>query len=172
MQQSEQVLSAIVAVAENGVIGRDNTLPWRIPSDLQRFKRVTNGHPVIMGRRNWESIPEKFRPLPGRTNIVLTRQPDYTTHGAITAYSLEEALWGAMHSDGSAEIFVIGGTEVYRLFLPRLQKIYFTRVHASIDGDAHFPELDPSGWSRKDEPDEPPHPNDDYPVSFHTFTRK
>ncbi len=129
-------LSLIVAVAENGVIGRANQLPWRLPEDLQRFRRITTGHPVIMGRKTFESIG---RPLPGRTNIVVSRTGVFP--GTVSAHSLEEALTEASRASGAGEIFVIGGGEIYRAALPLATRIHLTRVHSSVEGDATFPEL-------------------------------
>jgi dihydrofolate reductase len=158
----------------NRVIGRDNRLPWHIPSDLKRFKELTLGHPVIMGRKNWESIPDKFRPLPGRSNIVLTRQSNYRTYGATAVDSVERALEEARLSPGADEVFIIGGEEVYRHFIPLANKAYITWVHTApaFAGDTHFPELG-SGWrlsmsSRVDTW----HPNDEYATSLQAFERK
>lgn len=132
-------VSLIAAVAENGVIGRENALPWRLPADLQHFRRLTTGHPIIMGRRNYESIG---RPLPERTNIVVTRRTDYRAPGCIIAHSLEAAFDAAP----GPEIFVIGGAEIYAQALARADRIYLTRVHARIAGDSFFPAVDWSGW--------------------------
>lgn len=129
-------LSLIVAVSENGVIGRANRLPWRLPEDLQRFRRLTTGHPVIMGRKTFESIG---KPLPGRTSIVVSRTERFP--GTITARSLDEALEEAARAPGADATFVIGGGEVYREALPLAARIHLTRVHARVDGDATFPEL-------------------------------
>jgi dihydrofolate reductase len=134
------MISIIVAVAENGAIGSDNRLPWRLPDDLKRFKALSLGKPVVMGRRTFDSIG---RPLPGRTNIVVSRQSGLAIDGVIVAHSLDAALAAA----GSAsEIVVIGGAEIYRQVLPRTDTIHLTRVHASIAGDVFFPELDPAKW--------------------------
>jgi dihydrofolate reductase len=139
-------LALIAAVAENGVIGRDNKLPWYLPEDLKFFKRTTMGKPVVMGRKTWESIG---RPLPGRTNIVLTRQLDYQAAGARVVPTLEAALELAESIaliDGGDELVVIGGEEIYRLALPMADKIYMTEVHALTEGDARFPEWDTAEW--------------------------
>lgn len=133
-------ISIIVAVAENGVIGRAGGLPWRLPADLRRFRERTMGHPVIMGRRTWESIG---RPLPGRRNIVVTRTPGFRAPGAEIAGSLEEALRLAGDTD---EIFVIGGAQLYAEALPRADRIYMTRVRAAPEGDAWFPPWNPAEW--------------------------
>jgi len=135
---SEIVL--IVAAAENGVIGKDGAIPWRLPEDLRRFKALTMGHPIVMGRKTWDSFPKK--PLPGRTNIVITRQPGWRAQGAVTAASLEDAL-GIARSE-SETVFVIGGGEIYRAALPLAMRVELTDVHQAFDGDAHFPALDKS----------------------------
>lgn len=139
-------LAVIFAVAENGVIGRDNGLPWRIPEDMRHFKRVTMGKPVIMGRKTWDSIG---RPLPGRTNIVISRNPCFTAEGIEVAPSLDAALALAgpiAAADGAGEVVVIGGAEIYRAAIPRADRLYTTEVHAIVDGDALLPEIDWNQW--------------------------
>ena len=137
----------VAAVAENGVIGANGKLPWHLPEDLQHFKRLTVGHPVIMGRKTWESIG---RPLPNRTNIVVSRRSDFHAAGASVASSLEDAL--ALCA-GSGPVFVIGGSEVYRAALPYATGLVLTRIHRSFEGDARFPAIDPAAWkeSRREE---------------------
>jgi len=133
-------VSLIVAISENGVIGRDSDLPWRLSADLRRFKRLTMGHHIIMGRKTFESIG---RLLPGRTSVVITRQPDYTVEGALVAHDFD----GAMRLCGDDdEVFVIGGGQIYNLALPQTERLYVTRVHANVDGDTHFPEIDIKQW--------------------------
>ena len=134
------MIAIIVAVAENGVIGTNNALPWRLPDDLKRFKALSLGKPVVMGRRTFDSIG---RPLPGRTNIVVSRQPGLAIEGALVAQSLDAALAAA---SGAPEIAVIGGAKIFRQVLPRTATIHLTRVHARIDGDVFFPDLDPAKW--------------------------
>jgi dihydrofolate reductase len=134
------VIAIIVAVAQNGVIGAANRLPWRLPDDLKRFKALSLGKPVVMGRRTFDSIG---RLLPGRTNIVVSRQPGLAIDGAIVARSLDDALAAA---GAAPEIAVIGGAEIFRQALPRTDTIHLTRVHARVDGDVFFPELDPAKW--------------------------
>nr|AIA15014.1 Dihydrofolate reductase [uncultured bacterium] len=133
---SEIVL--VVAAAENGVIGKDGAIPWRIADDMKRFKELTMGHAVVMGRKTWDSLPKK--PLPGRVNIVVTRQKDWRAEGALTASSLEVALENA-----SGEIMVIGGGEIYAAALPLATRIELTEVHREFDGDAKFL-FDRKGW--------------------------
>ena len=131
------LISLIAAVAENGVIGKDNKLPWHLPADLQFFKKTTLGHPVIMGRKNFESIGKA---LPGRTNIVLTKNPNFANEDIKIARSLKEAFEIAQKT-GTDECFVIGGAEVYREALPFCQKLYITRVHGIFEGDTNMPEF-------------------------------
>lgn len=137
------VIAMIVAVAENGVIGRDGGLPWRIPEDMKWFKARTEGRPLIMGRKTWESFPK--RPLPGRTNIVVTRQKDYRADGGVVVGTLEAAL-DVASGEAPEEIMIIGGAELYRLALPVTDRIYLTSVKGDIAGDTHFPVLDLAQW--------------------------
>ena len=132
-------LSVIAAVAENGVIGRNNTLPWRLPEDLRRFKSITMGHPLIMGRKTWESLG---RPLPGRTNIVVTGNKRFRPDGAVVAPDFEAALARAREADGAEEIFVIGGESLFQEALARADRLYLTLIHRAFEGDARFPETD------------------------------
>lgn len=146
-------LSLIVAAAQNGVIGRDNQLPWHLPQDLKYFKATTLGKPIIMGRKTYESIG---RPLPGRTNIVISRQPDWNATGVLVAQSVEQALAlaGQVRNEqqqAADEVMVIGGAEIYRHALAIADRVYLTRVHADIDGDAYFPELLASEWTKVSE---------------------
>lgn len=136
-EKKEVVISIIVAMGRTRAIGKDNALLWRIPDDLKRFKALTLGHPVIMGRKTWESLPERFRPLPGRTNIVVTRQDGYDAAGAVVAHSLEEAR-AAARAAGSDEIFIIGGAQLYAEALPTADRLYLTRVEDDTEGDAYF----------------------------------
>lgn len=133
-------ISLVVAAAANNVIGKDGALPWHIPGDLRRFKQITMGHPIVMGRRTWESIG---RPLPGRHNIVMSSDSDYRAEGATVVASPAAALEAAGNAD---EIMIIGGGQVYELFLPIAERIYFTRIDATIDGDTFFPEPNAAEW--------------------------
>lgn len=149
------ILSLIVAVSENGVIGRAGDIPWTIPADMRHFKAATLGKPVIMGRKTWDSLPGR---LPGRTNIVITRNESFHEDGVIRAASFEDAcaiaqsqVQGLEQEQGqgqekTGEIMVIGGAGVYRLALPHADRVYLTRVHGTIDGDTYFPDLDPAAW--------------------------
>ncbi len=136
--------SAIVAMGENRVIGDDNTLPWHLPADLQHFKKITLGHPILMGRKTYTSIG---RPLPKRTNIILTRNPKLAAPGCIVITSLDKL---ADHAElaTTEEIFVIGGAEIYQQLLAKIQRIYMTIVHDEFGGDTYFPELDMKKWKQ------------------------
>lgn len=134
------MISVIVAVAQNGIIGNDNQLIWHISEDLKRFKAITSGHPVVMGRKTFESLG---RPLPNRTNVVITRNRDYIAEGCKMAGSLEEAV---SMFPAEEEVFVIGGGEIYRQAMPIADRFYLTVVHADYEGDTHFPEWDKTQW--------------------------
>ena len=135
-------LTLIAAVARNGVIGIDQRLPWRLPADLKRFKASTLGHTVIMGRKTWESLPANFRPLPGRRNIVVTRDGGYRAAGATVVQSLPAAITAA----GGGEAFIIGGAELYAAALPLADRLQLTEIDAAFDGDSHFPPIDGDQW--------------------------
>lgn len=143
---SEMKVSMIVAVAENGVIGNNNQLPWYLPEDLKYFKRVTMGKPIVMGRKTFESIG---KPLPGRTNIIVTRNKNYSAEGIKVVTSIKEAIALANDIavlDGANELMVIGGAQLYADILDEVDRLYFTEVHAEVEGDAFFPNLDQSKW--------------------------
>ena len=131
-------INLIFARAANGVIGKDNAMPWHLPEDLAHFKRLTQGRPVIMGRKTWDSLPPRFKPLPGRTNIVVTRQTDWRAEGAVTAHSLPAAVAQAAEAP---DIWVIGGAEIYAQALPLAQRIEVTEIAQDFEGDAHAPVL-------------------------------
>lgn len=132
-------LSIIVAIGRNREIGKDGRLLWRISGDTRRFKAFTIGHPVIMGRKTWESLPKKFRPLPSRTNIIVTRQVGYRAEGATIVDSFERARAAAARAEGANEIFVIGGGELYTAALPHANRLYLTLVDAGAEADTFFP---------------------------------
>jgi len=136
-------LTVIAAIARNRVIGRDNRLPWHLPEDLKHFKALTTGHVVIMGRKTWESLPTGFRPLPGRRNIVVSRNRDYAAEGATVVASVAEALAAAA---GTTEVFVIGGAELYAQALPVADRLQLTEIDADFAGDAWFPPFDRNLW--------------------------
>lgn len=131
-------LHLIYARAANGVIGKDNRLPWHIPEDMAHFKQLTQGCPVVMGRKTWDSLPPRFRPLPGRTNIVVTRQADWQADGALRASSLAEALAAC---DAGQTVWVIGGAQIYAQALPLANCVEVTEIEKNFDGDAHAPAL-------------------------------
>ena len=164
-------LSLIVAVAENGVIGRNNALPWHLPEDLKYFKRVTLGKPIVMGRKTYESIG---KPLPGRTNIVISRNPAYAADGVRVVGSLDEALSLAEDIaliDGVDELMVIGGAAIYAEALPRAERLYLTRVHAEVAGDAHLPELDLAAWRERSREQHAASETNPYDYSFIVYER-
>lgn len=136
-------INLLYARARNGVIGRDNALPWRLPEDLAHFKRLTLGHPVIMGRKTWDSLPPRFRPLPGRTNIVVTRQDDWHADGAWRAASLEQALQQcAQMQPPPTEVWVTGGAEIFVQAMPHAERAVVTELEEDFEGDTFAPQLD------------------------------
>ena len=148
-------LNLIVARARNGVIGAGGTIPWRVPGEMAYFKQVTLGHPIVMGRKTWESLPRT--PLPGRRNLVVTRDRNYIAEGAEVATSLDEALARCAEAQ---DVFVIGGAELFALALPRVTRAFVTEIDLEVDGDVHFPALDPAQWrevSRRRGATEPTH---------------
>lgn len=165
------LLSIIVAVSENGVIGKDNKLPWHLPADMKFFKEKTSGHCVITGRKNYESIPFLYRPLPNRTNIVITNQQDYKAPGAIVVHSIEEALRIAKQEE-ETECFIIGGANIYAQILTLTDKIYFTRIHHKFEGDAFFPDLDLNKWNEESKTLVKADEKNKYDFSIITFRRK
>jgi dihydrofolate reductase len=158
------MISIIVAASENNVIGREGALPWRLSEDLRRFKATTMNKPIVMGRKTWESIG---RPLPGRQNIVITRQQDFAAEGCTIVSSVDEAIAAAAGAD---EIMIIGGSEIYALFLPRARRVYLTRVHTEIGGDAFFPLLDDK-WTLVSDEAHDADENNQFAVSFRTYER-
>jgi dihydrofolate reductase len=137
------ILSLILARATNGVIGKNNALPWHLPADMAHFKKITVGKPVIMGRKTWDSLPQKFRPLPGRRNIVVTRDGTWAQAGAERATSLTQAL---QFCQSEPEACVIGGAQIYVEALPLARRVYLTEIDYPFDGDTHFAPLDATQW--------------------------
>jgi dihydrofolate reductase len=161
----------VVAVAENGVIGRGGSLPWRQPSDLRTFRRLTMGKPVIMGRRTYQSIG---KPLDGRDNIVVTRDASFAASGITAVPSLDAALQVARagaHQRAVDEVMIIGGAEIYAASLPIADRIYLSRVHATVAGDTVFPALDPADWREVSREPIPPDPRDEYSATLLIFER-
>ena len=165
------ILAAVVARSLNGVIGRDGDLPWRLSSDLKHFKRLTMGTPCVMGRKTWDSLPGA---LPGRPMLVLTRNLTFRAEGA-EVFSDLHAMIGRAHeiagATGAGQISIIGGAQIYRALLPYTDRIYETEVNAVIDGDAHFPTLDPSHWTVSEEVRRRAGPRDDHDFTTRTLDR-
>jgi len=164
-------ISMIAAMSKNRVIGKDNDLPWNLPDDFKYFKETTKNHHIIMGRKNWESLPHRFKPLPNRVNLVITRSKDYQAEGAIVLSSMNEALEVALQNK-EEEVFIIGGGEIYRIGLNFSDKIYLTEIDAEIDGHVTFPEFSSKEWietSRKHHPKDEKHK---YSFDFVTYQKQ
>lgn len=159
-------ITLIVARARNGVIGRNGALPWRLPEDLAFFKRTTMGHPMVMGRRTWDSIG---RPLPGRRNLVVSRQAGFVAAGGEVVPSLDDAL---RRCEGSTEVFVIGGAQLYRDALPRAGRLIVTEIDADFDGDTHWPRPDPAQWREASREHLPPAQERGFALDFVTYLRR
>jgi len=162
------MLSQVVAAAENNAIGKNNELLWRLPNDSKFFKNTTWGMPVIMGRKTFDSLG---KPLAGRTNIIITRQKDWQPEGAFVVHDIKEAMAVAAKTDAK-EAFIIGGGEIYRQTLPITQRVYLTRVHATIDGDAFFPEMNKADWELLSQLDFTADEKHAYDYSFQVWQRK
>jgi dihydrofolate reductase len=158
-------VSIIAAMAENRVIGRDNALPWRLPADLQHFKALTVGKPIVMGRKTWESLPGL---LPDRPHIIISGNRDYRADGCVVVHSLEAALDAAGEAP---EIMVVGGARIYEQALPLAQRIYLTLVHTEMEGDSLFPEFDLDLWHELEREHCPSDENNPYPYTFLTLQR-
>jgi dihydrofolate reductase len=165
------IISMIAAVSENRVIGRNNDLPWHLPDDMKYFMQTTKGHCVIMGRKNYESIPEKFRPLPNRVNIVVTRQQNFEAPGCFVVHSLNQALEKA-ESTGPNEVFIIGGSEVYKQGFTLAERLYLTEIKATIDGDVYFPAFNPTEWQEVSRTEHGSDPRHAYVFDFVVYNRK
>lgn len=160
------LISAIVAAAENNAIGKDNQLLWHLPNDLRFFKRTTTGHPIIMGRKTYESVG---KPLPNRRNIIVTRQAAYAAEGAEVVHSLAAAIESCA---GEPEVFVVGGAEIYKQAIPVVDRIYLTRVHTALPGDSFFPELDEQAWRLVSEDSHPADERHTYGYTFRVYERR
>jgi len=160
-------ISIIVAIAENNAIGKDNDLLWHISADLKRFKRLTKDHFVVMGKRTYFSLPT--RPLPYRTNMVITDVPGEKIDNCVMAYSIEDAV---EKMDPQNENFIIGGGSVYRQFMPLADKLYITRVHKNFDADTFYPEISPDEWKLVDKQDVNDDSQNDFTYSFEIYERK
>jgi dihydrofolate reductase len=164
---TKPMISLIAAMADNGVIGIENRLPWKLPADMKWFRRHTLGKPVVMGRKTFESFGG--RTLPDRLNIIVTSDRSYQVSGAIVVHSIDEALSAAGEV---AEVMIIGGASFYEQMLPRADRFYLTLVHAEVEGDAWFPEFDRSEWQEVDRHDFDADEKNDYPYSFTVLERK
>jgi len=160
------MLSLIVAMTENNVIGRDGDMPWRLSADLRRFKQITMGHHMLMGRKTFDSIG---RVLPGRTTVVISRSATYDDSNVRVARSLDEALEIAADDE---EVFVVGGAQIYSLALPKVDRLYVTRIHCDLEGDTHFPDVDWNAWELIDEQRCEADEKNDHDYSFLTYQRK
>jgi dihydrofolate reductase len=160
-------VSLIAAIGSNRAIGIDNGLPWRLPADLRRFKALTMGHVLVMGRKTFESVG---RPLPGRTTIVVTHRPDYTPPGVEVAHSVEEALARATR-DNPEEIFIAGGEEIFRQTLDRADRLHLTWIEKEFPGDTFFPEFDESAWRLEEREDHEATPETPFAYSFRVYDR-
>ncbi len=164
-------ISLIVAVSENNVIGKDNSLPWHLPADVKFFRDTTMGHCVIMGRKNYDSIPVKYRPLDGRTNIVVTRQKDFKAEKCVVVHSVGDAIKEASKK-GETEAFIIGGADIYRQTIDNADRVYYTKIHHSFDGDAFFPEIDAKRWKLTKQTDVQPDAKNKFPFSICVYEKK
>ncbi|MGB3780719.1 MAG: dihydrofolate reductase [Tunicatimonas sp.] len=161
------IKSIMVARSDNRVIGRDNDLVWHMPADLKYFKETTTGHFVVMGRKTYESVN---KPLPGRLNIIVTRQPDYYREGCIVVHDVEEAFQLG-EKNGQEELFVLGGAQIYELTLPQVDRIYLTEIKAEFEGDTYFPEIDYTQWKEVKREEHIPNEKNPHPYAFVVFER-
>ena len=162
----------IAGVAENGVIGSDQTIPWRVPSDMAFFKKTTMGKPIVMGRKQFETVG---KPLPGRTNIVITRQRDYRPEGVLVFHDIDAALDRARaiaEADGVDEIMIIGGGELYAQLIDRAERLYITHIDLSPEGDVRFPAIAPEQWTVVDLPEVTPSPKDEATYRVKVYERR
>jgi dihydrofolate reductase len=161
------IIALVLAVSENGMIGKDNALPWRLPADLRYFRKVTASYPLIMGRKTFDSVG---RPLPGRRNIVISRQSNLQVPGCDVVHSLSEAIELAQ-SSGAAQVSIVGGAEIFRQALPLAHRIYLTRIHANFPGDAFFAIPNPRDWKETSREDHPADAENPFPYSFIIYER-
>lgn len=165
--KQDYMISIIVAVSEDLGIGKKNDLLWHLPEDLKRFKKLTYGNTIIMGKRTWESLPR--RPLPGRKNVVITDIPDETFEGAVTAYSIDDSV---SKCERSEEIFIIGGGSIYRQFIDIADKLYITHVHRKSEADVYFPEINPGIWKVIEKEEFKPETEDGIPYTYVIYERR
>ena len=162
------IISTIVAVAKNNVIGKDNDIPWYLPADLKYFKKITTGHHIVMGRKCYESIG---RPLPKRTNVVVTRNPFFIASGCLITHNVAEAVQLA-EANGEEEVFIIGGGQIYEIALPHVDRIYLTEVDVEVEGDIFFPTIDPNNWNLIKETKNKSDEKNEYDYTFKILERK
>jgi len=165
------IISMIAAVAKNQVIGKNNDLVWRLPDDMKYFMETTQNHYVIMGRRNYDSIPHKFKPLPNRVNIIVTKQQNYTADDCIIKNNIEDALNYA-RANKQKEVFIIGGGQIYRQSLPLANKLYITEIKESFEGDTYFPELKKAAWQEISRQNHPKDERHAHTFDFVVYQRK
>lgn len=168
MSSQQPIISAIAAMSENRVIGNNNQLPWHLPADFKHFKALTTGHPIIMGRKTFASIG---KPLPNRTNIIITRDKNFHAAECIVVNSLDAAIEAAQ-KENTDEVFIIGGAEIYKQSLPLLNRLYLTIIHREFAGDTFFPELDPKIWHEAERVTHDPDEKNQYNYSFVRLERK
>ena len=165
------IISHIVAVTKNNVIGKVRDLPWHLPDDMKYFKDKTRGHYILMGRKNFESIPMKFRPLPDRVNMVVTRQKDYQAKGALVFNTINEGIEYA-HEQDAGELFIIGGAQIYKQTLDRVDVLYITEIDTQLEGDAHYPDINPEEWQETVRSHHPADSRHRYSFDFVVYKRK
>lgn len=165
------IISLIAAVTENHVIGKDNDLPWHLPDDMKFFMETTKGHHVIMGRKNYDSLPAKFKPLPNRTNIVITRQKNFLAPGCVIVNSLETAI-DIARSANEQEVFIIGGAEIFNQSIHLADRLYITEIKTTLEGDTYFPLIDKKEWKAISAKSHPLDAKHNYAFEFVTYQRK
>jgi dihydrofolate reductase len=168
MSEKRPFISFVVALDQDRVIGLDGALPWRLPDDMKRFREITMGHPVLMGRKTYESLPPRFRPLPGRKNIILTRQTDYDAPGCVVVNSAAEALQVVAEEE---ELMIIGGAQLYEAFFDVADRLYVTFVEGRHEGDAFFPTINPDQWREIAREEHPADERHAMPFSFVVLDR-
>lgn len=163
-------ISLIAAISLNNLIGKDNDLPWKLPKDMKYFMETTKGHHVIMGRKNYDSIPKKFMPLPNRTNIVLSRNTELEVPGCILINDIQKGIDLAREA-GESELFIIGGSDIYNLALPIADRLYLTEVNVFLDGDVYFPAIDYSKWNKVSSASHPSDEKHVYSFEFNVYEK-
>ncbi|MEL7146081.1 MAG: dihydrofolate reductase [Bacteroidota bacterium] len=171
-EKKQYQISMIAAIGSNRELGKDNDLIWHLPDDMKFFKQATNGHAVIMGRKNYESIPPKWRPLPNRLNVVLTTNQTYSNQDVVVCHHLEDAIEVAKAQSDKEEIFIIGGGQIYELGLAYATRIYLTEIHGTFDADVFFPEFDRNEWQEMSRRHHPVDEKHQYSFDFVTYEKK